>query len=464
MHRAHRRKSPSSPIALCASLIVLFLSPIHSETATDLSLPTVPIGAVRYVSLKALAEFFAVQPARLDSLTHQATLKLNGHECVFTLLSRTIQIDRQVHLLDHEVIWRNQNVYVPVKSFDPHLKQIAPKQIALSHILDLKIEIVGGATQLILETDGRIRRDQIQLKNLGSDRPRLILSNSRLAPRVQKPGKKGYIQKISLKKQKDKIQIDLRVHKDAVQQLLTREDRRYIFSIQSWTLHTVIIDPGHGGKDPGAIGRKGTKEKTIALQIAKRLKSVLEKKLGVKAILTRGDDTFIPLRRRAQIARQENGKLFVSIHCNAAKHRQAQGWEIYFLSEAKTTEAAEVARKENASLQYEAPEALEDVDIIRSQLLSTQFLKESQDLAGAIKNEVDHISKLKNLGVKQANFYVMQGTMGDMPSVLVECGFLSNAAEEKRLKSGPFQQQMAEAIYQGLKAFKAHYEQSITRR
>ena len=134
------------------------------------------------------------------------------------------------------------------------------------------------------------------------------------------------------------------------------------------------------------------------------------------------------------------------------------------LSEAKTTEAAEVARKENASLQYEAPEALEDVDIIRSQLLSTQFLKESQDLAGAIKNEVDHISKLKNLGVKQANFYVMQGTMGDMPSVLVECGFLSNAAEEKRLKSGPFQQQMAEAIYQGLKAFKAHYEQSITRR
>ena len=238
-----------------------------------------------------------------------------------------------------------------------------------------------------------------------------------------------------------------------------------------WAIRTIVLDPGHGGKDPGAIGPGGTYEKKIALQIARRLKPLLEKRLKVKVILTRNRDTFVPLLKRSQFAIQNEGKLFVSIHCNATTNRKANGWEIYFLSEAKTEAAAEVARKENAVIQLEtedtgAPKKKLDDTLqgIALHLLSSQFLKESQDLAASIRKEVDkRVPRLKNLGVKQANFHVMRGTMAVMPSVLVECGFISNRSEEKRLRTRAFQKQMAEAICRGIQNFKNHYERQFVK-
>ena len=234
-----------------------------------------------------------------------------------------------------------------------------------------------------------------------------------------------------------------------------------------WTLRTIVIDPGHGGKDPGAIGPGGTFEKDIALKVAKRLKPLLEKQLRVNVILTRSDDTFIPLGKRAEIARKSEGKIFVSLHCNATRNRKARGWEIYFLSEAKTDAAAEVARQENAVLELEEHGTGSDTDTamlqnIVSGLHTSQFLKESQELAAMIRTEVDQrVQNLDDRGVKQANFYVMCGTMGVMPSVFLELGFISNPTEEKRMRSTAFQKQMAESIVRGIKNFKRRYEQQL---
>lgn len=237
---------------------------------------------------------------------------------------------------------------------------------------------------------------------------------------------------------------------------------------EHWTLDTVIIDPGHGGADPGAIGPSKTKEKVIALQVARRLKTLLEKRLRVRAVLTRDDDTFIPLKKRARIARGKGGKIFLSLHCNASKNQRSRGAEVYFLSDAKTAEAAEVAKRENAVLDLKTNGADSsrldpELDGIVSGLLSDQFLKASQDLSALICMEIAQtVTGVEDRGVKQANFYVMRGTMGTMPSALIEMGFITNLSEEKRLRSTAFQRKMAEAIYRGLRTFKRRYEKQLS--
>ena len=240
--------------------------------------------------------------------------------------------------------------------------------------------------------------------------------------------------------------------------------------LKLWTLDTIVIDPGHGGRDPGAIGPGKTREKDVVLRVAKRLKPLLEKKLRVRVVLTRDNDTFVPLHRRAEIAREKRGKIFVSLHCNASRKVRPRGAEVYFLSEAKTAEAADVARRENAVLELEGNGGMgndggDELDGIRFGLLSTQFLIESQELAALIRGEITQtVTDLDDRGVKQANFYVMRGTMGHMPSVLVEMGFISNPTEERRLRSTHVQKRLAEAIYRGLRSFKLRYEQQLSKK
>ena len=233
-----------------------------------------------------------------------------------------------------------------------------------------------------------------------------------------------------------------------------------------WTIDTIIIDPGHGGRDPGAMGKRGTREKDIVLKVSIRLKKLLEERLRVRAVLTRSTDTFVTLGQRARNARKNQGKLFVSLHCNASRNRRARGLEVYFLSEAKTDEAAEVARRENAVLRLEEQDdavTMDEVEGIQFGLLSTQFLKESQDLAADIRAEViENLRPMPDRGVRQANFYVMRGTMGHMPSVLVEMGFISNPGEESQMRKWTFQREMAEAIFSGIRNFKQRYERQLT--
>ena len=214
-----------------------------------------------------------------------------------------------------------------------------------------------------------------------------------------------------------------------------------------WALDVVVIDPGHGGKDPGAIGRGGLREKEVVLDVGLRLKKALDKR-GIKTVITRDRDQFIELNRRTQIANSSGGKLFVSLHCNAARNRKASGTETYFLSPAKTERALKAAEFENEAIRYEETRTqyqnLTDENFILLTMAQANFVRESQDLAAEIQHQLPPGVGTKNRGVDQAGFYVLVGA--SMPAVLCEMGFISNPEEEKKLRDKTFRQRTAEEI------------------
>ncbi|MCK4353066.1 N-acetylmuramoyl-L-alanine amidase [candidate division WOR-3 bacterium] len=223
----------------------------------------------------------------------------------------------------------------------------------------------------------------------------------------------------------------------------------------------IVIDPGHGGKDPGAIGHNGTYEKDIVLKIAKLVTKLIESELGVKCILTRDKDIFIPLNERTKLANDEEADLFLSIHCNAARSRRHHGTEMYFLSPAKTTWARAVEARENASLKYETPDWEDKVKGILWDMAQTEFLKESNTLSGKLLKSILESANTKDRGVRQANFFVLRGAY--MPACLLELEFLSNLKGEKRLKTKEFQKQLAQGILKGVKEFKEWYEERMNK-
>jgi len=228
---------------------------------------------------------------------------------------------------------------------------------------------------------------------------------------------------------------------------------------QKWAFDVIVVDPGHGGKDPGATGSKGTKEKNIVLQVAKRLKPLLEQRLKVRVVLTRDKDKFVPLSERGNIANSVGGKLFVSLHCNAARDRKAHGIETYFLAPARRERALEVALTENSVIRYEETTAqypdLTDEGYILTVMAQSHFLKESEYLASVVQTETARVLNLPDRGVDQAGFYVLIGA--SMPAILFEMGFISNKKEEALLRSARFQQELAEALFRSIEAFVSRY-------
>ena len=232
---------------------------------------------------------------------------------------------------------------------------------------------------------------------------------------------------------------------------------------ERWRLDTVVLDAGHGGKDPGSQGKYGTKEKDVVLDITKRVGRLLEKNAGIKVIYTRDEDVFVPVIDRTKMANDTNGKLFVSVHANANKNRKIQGFETYLLRPGKSEDAIEVASRENAVIKLEEKtgqyDNLTGENLIMATMAQSMFMKESEDLAAIIQMELDKRLNTPNRGVKQAGFYVLIGA--SMPNVLVEVGYLSNPAEEKKLKQAVHKQRIAESIYEGIKHFKYSREKLL---
>lgn len=226
-------------------------------------------------------------------------------------------------------------------------------------------------------------------------------------------------------------------------------------------IDVIVLDPGHGGEDTGAKGPGGLLEKDVTLQMAKKVADLLREK-GFKVILTREEDIFIPLGERTALANQKGADLFISIHANAAKRKNASGSETYFLARAKNDEARAVAALENASIRFERPdldaEKLEDLDFILLDMVQNEFLRESQNLAALIQDGMEKHLPIPNRGVDQAGFFVLNKAY--LPAVLVETAFISNPNEAKLLKKDSFQEKVAQAISDAVVQFKAKYEQA----
>ena len=239
--------------------------------------------------------------------------------------------------------------------------------------------------------------------------------------------------------------------------------RQSASSARSRVLSTIIIDPGHGGKDPGAIGR-WHQEKDIVLNVSRRLGKLLKDSLPeLKVVFTRDSDVFIPLDQRAKTAAANSADVFVSIHANSTRDKNIAGAETYLLGQHRSKDNLEVAQKENSVVtleenyetKYEGFDPSQPESIITFAGLQSDYINKSIDLAVSLQKGFSSLGRADR-GVRQAGFLVLRQVA--MPSVLIELGFISNPAEEKYMASEQGAQQLAEAIFNSIRFFKSGYD------
>jgi N-acetylmuramoyl-L-alanine amidase len=221
----------------------------------------------------------------------------------------------------------------------------------------------------------------------------------------------------------------------------------------------IVIDPGHGGRDPGTTIKGGIKEKDIVLRLAKVLAAKIEKRLDCEAILTRNRDVFMSLERRTALANMKKADLFISLHVNSYRQKGVHGVETYFLNLATDARAVMVAARENAT----SEKNISDLQQILNDLMLNTKITESSRLArqvqrGMIYSAKKRYSGVRDLGVKQAPFYVLIGA--EMPAILVETGFITNTRERRRLLSKKYQEELAEGIVSGIERYIESIEQA----
>jgi N-acetylmuramoyl-L-alanine amidase len=229
-----------------------------------------------------------------------------------------------------------------------------------------------------------------------------------------------------------------------------------------WALTTIVIDAGHGGKDPGAIGIDDLQEKVVTLSVARRLRDELKRAMpGVRIIMTRESDIFVELDRRGEIANRRGGRLFISIHCNSMpeKPHPVSGFECYILRPGKYGDAAAVAGKENDAVRYETraqkyKASAADGTIVAG-MAQSAFARYSEDAAERISRELRNGTTLNDRGIHQAGFYVLVGAA--MPAVLVEIGYLTSETDILLLKSSTGRQKIAKSIANGIVSYQKHY-------
>lgn len=228
---------------------------------------------------------------------------------------------------------------------------------------------------------------------------------------------------------------------------------------QVWTFGKVILDPGHGGKDPGCKGLLELEEKFIVLDIAKRTETALKAK-GIPVVMTRRDDKFLTLGERTRQANAESGDLFISLHCNHFTDPDVGGAECYILKPARTERAIDVAARENQVVDFERDaeqyDALTEENYILLSMATSQYLHDSETWAEIVIDELKNSAGMNVRGVDQAGFYVLMGA--SMPAILLECGYLSNPDDARMLGAERGRQRIADAIAMSIVKMKSEME------
>jgi N-acetylmuramoyl-L-alanine amidase len=302
-----------------------------------------------------------------------------------------------------------------------------------------------GVTRFVLDL-----HDDVEFRVFPLENPFRIVVDVNAVAAASAPGQQPQIR--SLPPAADQIASILDLSPKDAPPLIQIPDRN-----PSGGLRRIVVDAGHGGKDPGAIGPNQVMEKDVTLAIARQLSKRLRDELHCEVIMTRSGDTYLPLQERTALANRVDADLFISIHANASENRSVYGVETYYLNFSKNDQAVAVAARENGMSLREVG----NLELILFDLMANSKINESSRLAAEIQNALVQrlsrkYSKVKNLGVRPGPFHVLLGAT--MPSVLVETAFISNRREEKRLTSPEYHQQAADAIIAGVrnyaKAFK----------
>lgn len=453
---------------------------------------TVWIDHIEYISVNQLSSILNAE-VYWHRFLRKVILEFDHDQVVFNWFSPYILYDSEIFNLTHESKLKDGTLWIPLKAFQriwnlihfPH-KYAPPK---ISHqskvvILDLTAseKVNGVLVEIFLSQpvvyeifphqnqDLNINFYQGKLDTLSFNKKRLpnfvkwlkayqFENSAQLSLRLKKP----FVNFThNLKTDPYRIQISL-IHTPPANDSATfpfghipKENKVLMDEL----IDVIVIDPGHGGPDSGAVGRGGLLEKEVTLDIAKRLRELLKKEKGLKVILTRETDVLVPLEERTQIANRNGADLFISIHTNSFRKRSVRGSETFFLAAAKNDEARAAAALENSSVRFEhsanANDNLDDLEFILMDLVQSEYLKESSDLAEMIQKRLEKNLSLPGRGVNQAGFVVLNKAY--MPAVLVETAFISNKKDASLLKKDSFRQKMAQTLYESIKEFKKKYE------
>lgn len=498
-------------------LLIIWICIIGSNTALEARLEqfTVTVDGITkgtltgvyekppvYFYLKKIADIFKFKTT-WDSANKKYSIKINGKVITLSSDSNRVIIQGKKENLSIPAKNINGNVIVPAdfvikilaKATDSKITLIEKSPAAITSksakkITDLRCRSYPKYTRVVIELsqeiDYRIMRNKL-------DEITVIFSGITIPANINIPKiDDSLIKSVSLKKDKKdiKVHVNLQSPNSDMKTLNLKDPPRIVLdlfkaptkdetvkviekqpyltqkvdypkkdAITGSNLKLVVIDPGHGGHDPGARGPSGLEEKDVVLDVAKRLGKLFGIYTNVRVIYTREDDNFIPLKERAAIANRIKADLFVSIHANAAYRPDAYGAETFFLnSEASDNEARAIAAFENGVITLEQGNK-EQEDVLKTtlwDLAQSEFLEESQALAEIIQDELEVKLRINNRGIKQAPFYVLGGAT--MPAILVEIGFISNPLEEKRLRDEYYRESIAEALYFGLMNYKKRFD------
>ncbi len=316
-----------------------------------------------------------------------------------------------------------------------------------------------GVVRLVMELKGKVAPQVFEVKPVGEYGHRLVLDVYPLTPvdplMSLVEGRKDAVEPLKLDAEPKAQELSTKKAEPAPEAPEIRTSRKSGKPIVD-RLVTITLDPGHGGEDPGAVGRRGTYEKTVTLAVAKRLKARIDAEPNMRAVLTRDSDFFVPLQMRVQKARRVQSDLFLSIHADAWVKPDARGSSVFVLSErgASSTQARLLAQRENdADLVGGVNLSAKDLFLARTllDLSQTATISDSLKLGKYLLGELGSVNTLHKTSVEQAGFAVLKAP--DIPSALIETAFISNPDEERRLNDDAYQDKLADAIVRGVRQF-----------
>ena len=316
-----------------------------------------------------------------------------------------------------------------------------------------------GVVRLVMELKGKVAPQVFEVKPVGEYGHRLVLDVYPLTPvdplMSLVEGRKDAVEPLKLDAEPKAQELSTKKAEPAPEAPEIRTTRKSGKPIVD-RLVTITLDPGHGGEDPGAVGRRGTYEKTVTLAVARRLKARIDAEPNMRAVLTRDSDFFVPLQMRVQKARRVQSDLFLSIHADAWVKPDARGSSVFVLSErgASSTQARLLAQRENdADLVGGVNLSAKDLFLARTllDLSQTATISDSLKLGKYLLGELGSVNTLHKTSVEQAGFAVLKAP--DIPSALIETAFISNPDEERRLNDDAYQDKLADAIVRGVRQF-----------
>ena len=463
-------------LARLSTAAVVLLSAVLAGAA---ELPTVTHQGRAYVTLDRVATSLGT---RLDATAGSihAYLRTPGHVVTLTRNWAHIVVDGTPVVLDAPVRVKAGAWLVPQMFVERVLPRLAGEQPAALpravtprlQLEDLRLRSYPSFTRVVIETSspltyraetGTAREVRIRLVGLtGEARTEEVGDGLVSEVRLERAGADAVLRvvfedastapRVTALTDPYRLVLDFR---------RTGEDVERGGAPAATPLRVIVLDAGHGGHDVGATGPSGLMEKDLVLDVTRRVGRLVEDQLGVKVVLSRDGDYFVPLRDRTSFANRERADLFVSIHANAHRQTDSAGVETYFLSSEATDNAArQVAAAENSVVQLETPAARGRADVVKAilwDLAQSEFQAESSRLAEVVLDSMTQSLRIPNRGVKQAGFYVLGGAA--MPAILIEIGFVTNPREERRLKDSRYRDEIARAILAGLAEYKRHWDQ-----